>query len=50
MTTSYKNFFQYNGVPLTELINENALSLAIDFSIVPLKFKITFNRSYCDLT
>ena len=32
-STSHKNCFQYAGVPLTELINENALSLATNFLI-----------------
>ena len=31
------NRFQYAGVSLTELINENAFSLARNLSIVPLK-------------
>ena len=38
---SNKNCFHYAGVPLTELINENALSLATNFSIVPLKLLLT---------
>ena len=36
-STSYKNCFQYAGVPLTELLNENALSLATKLSVVTLK-------------
>ena len=36
-STSYKNCFQYAGVPLTELLNENALSLATKLSVVALK-------------
>ena len=36
-TVSYKNCFQYVGVPLTEFINENELSLATNLSIVSLK-------------
>ena len=40
-STSYKNCFQYAGVPLTELINENALSLATKLSIVALKLLLT---------
>ena len=39
--TSYKNCFQYAGVPLTELIHENALSLATSLSLVPLKLLLT---------
>ena len=36
---SYKNCFQqYAGVPLTELINKNALWLAINLSLVCLNF------------
>ena len=37
VSTSYKNCFQYAGVPLTELLNENALSLATKLSVVALK-------------
>ena len=33
---SYKNYFQYAGFRLTELINENPLSLAIILLILPL--------------
>ena len=40
-STSYKNCFQYTGVPLTELIKENALSLATKFSIIALKLFLT---------
>ena len=40
-STSYKNFFQYAGVPLTELINKNALSLATNLPITPLKLFLT---------
>ena len=36
-STLYENYFQHAGVPLTEFINENALSLATNFSTVPLK-------------
>ena len=36
-STLYKNYFQHAGVPLTEFINENVLSLATNFSTVPLK-------------
>ena len=32
--TSYKNCFQYAGVPLPELINKNALPLATNLSTV----------------
>ena len=39
-STSYKNCFQYADVPLTELINENALSLATNLSYVDLEKKI----------
>ena len=35
-SASYENCFQY--VPLTELINENALSLTKKLSIVPLNY------------
>ena len=38
--TSYKNRFQYAGATLTELINQNALSLATNLSIVLLKLLI----------
>ena len=38
---SYKNCFQYAGVPLTEVINENAISLATKLSMVPLKLLLT---------
>ena len=37
---SYKNF-QYAVFPLTELLKENALSLATNLSIVPLKLLVT---------
>ena len=40
-STSYKNFFQYASVPLTELKNENALSLATHLSTVPLILFLT---------
>ena len=40
-STSYKNCFQYAGVPLTELTNGNALSLKTNFSTVPLKLLLT---------
>ena len=36
----YKNLC-FSGVPLTELINENALSLAPNCSIVPFKSILT---------
>ena len=39
--TSYKNCFQYVGVPLSELITEKALSLATNLSIVLLKLLLT---------
>ena len=39
--TSYKNCFQYACVPLTKLINENALSLVTKLSIVSLKLLLT---------
>ena len=39
--TSNKNYFQYASAPLTELINENALSLVTNLSIVPLKLLLT---------
>ena len=35
--TSYKNSFQYVSVPLTELINDNALTLATYLLIVLFK-------------
>ena len=35
LSTLYKNCFQQAGVPFT--MNENALSLAINLSIVPLR-------------
>ena len=39
--TSYKNCFQYAGVPLTDVINETVLSLAANHSVAPLKlFKL----------
>ena len=34
---SYKNCFDYAGVPFTELMNEKVLSLATNLSMVPLK-------------
>ena len=37
-STSNKNCFQYAGVPLAELKNENALPLATDFSMVSLNY------------
>ena len=40
-STSCKICSQYAGVPLTELINENALFLATNLSIVPLKLLLT---------
>ena len=40
-STSYKNFFQYAGVPLTELINKNALSLAKNLSVTLWKLFLT---------
>ena len=41
-STSCKNCLQYDaGVSVTELINENALSLAADFSDVLLKLFLT---------
>ena len=39
--TSYKNRLQYSGAPWTQLIKENALSLATNFPIVPLKLFLT---------
>ena len=39
--TSYKNCYQYVGVPWTGLANENTLLLAINFSIVPIKLFLT---------
>ena len=42
-STSYKNYFQYGGVPLTEFINENALSITTNHSTVPLKSLWTFS-------
>ena len=36
-SASYKNCFQYASVALTDLINENASSLATNLSIVVLK-------------
>ena len=35
-STSYKNCFYSAGVPLTRLINQHALSLAKNISIIPL--------------
>ena len=40
-STSYQNYFQYASVPLTELINENALSLTTNLSIFLLKQLLT---------
>ena len=40
-STSYKNFFQYVGVPLTQRINKNALSLATKHLIAPSKLFLT---------
>ena len=40
--TSYKNCFQYACVPLIELINEYLLSLAINFSTVPVNLLLSF--------
>ena len=40
-STLYKNFFQYVGVPFTELINEKVLSLATNLSLVLLKLFFT---------
>ena len=40
-SASYKNCFQFVGVALTEIINENALSLETNISIVPLKLFLT---------
>ena len=37
----YKSCFQYSGVSLTELINENALWLATNFLIAPIKLFVT---------
>ena len=34
---SYKNCFQYAGIPLTDIMNETALYLATKLSIVPIK-------------
>ena len=36
-----KNYFQYVSVPLTELINENEISLATNLSMIPLKLLLT---------
>ena len=41
--TSYKNYFQYRGVPLTELINRNALPFPRNLSIDYLKLFLTVN-------
>ena len=41
VSTSYKNSLQYAVVPLSELVKENALSLATILSIVPLKLLLT---------
>ena len=41
-TASYKTFFQYAGVCLTELLNKNALPLATNLSTVPSKLFLTF--------
>ena len=38
---SYKNCFHYASVPLTELINENTLSLATNLPVVTLKLFLT---------
>ena len=40
-STSYKNSFQYSGVPLTQRINENALSLATKLLIASSKLFLT---------
>ena len=40
-STSNKNCFQYVGVPLNGLINENTLSLARNLSTVPFKLYLT---------
>ena len=40
-STLYKNRFQYAGIPLTEPINQNALSLATFLSIAPFKLFLT---------
>ena len=37
----YKSCFQFSGVSLTELINENALWLATNFSVAPIKLFVT---------
>ena len=41
VNTSSKNYFQYAGVPLNELINKIGKSLATKLSIVPLKLHLT---------
>ena len=40
-STSYKNRFQFAGVPFIELISENALSLAKKVSLFPLTLFLT---------
>ena len=40
-STSYRNYFQYAYVPLTELINQNALPLATNLSTIPFKLLLT---------
>ena len=41
-STSYKTCSQYARAPLTQLIKENALLLAANFSIVPSKLVKVF--------
>ena len=40
-STLYKNCFQYAGNPLTDLMNENALSFATNLFVVPLTLFLT---------
>ena len=40
-SSSYKNCFHHPGIPSTELINENALSLTTNLLIVPLILLLT---------
>lgn len=44
LSTLYKNCFQQAGVPFT--MNENALSLAINLSIVPFWFNFVHSKFY----
>ena len=48
-STLYKNCFQYIGVPPTELINENALSLAKNLLSIHFKLSIIITVSVTGL-